>query len=122
MGFVDDEQDIAALACQVMERGTELWEKAHKAESRLNLEGEEDFAVECGDTEVRVGQVDQGVEVAVESLGKGADSGRLAGADVAGNESGETALQGEGQATLDFAVTTRGIKVLGGDGFGKGGL
>ena len=90
MCFVNDEQDIAALASQVVEGGTKLREKAHKAESRLNLKCEENFAVEGGDAEVRIGQVDQRVEVAVEGLCKGAHSGGLSGTDVAGNEMGSS--------------------------------
>jgi hypothetical protein len=120
VGFIDDEEDVATLAGQVVESGAELGEETHKAESGLNLQGEEDFAIKGGDAEVGVGEVDDGIEIAVESLGEGADGGGFAGADVAGDESGETVLEGEGQAALDFTVTARGIEVLGGDRFGEG--
>jgi hypothetical protein len=120
VGFIDDEEDVAALAGQVVESGAELGEETHKAESGLNLQGEEDFAIKGGDAEVGVREVDDGIEIAVESLGEGADGGGFAGADVAGDESGETVLEGEGQAALDFTVTARGIEVLGGDRFGEG--
>jgi len=53
--FIDDKEDIAALACQVVEGRAELREETHKAKSGFNLQGEEDFAVECGDAEVGVG-------------------------------------------------------------------
>ena len=113
VGFVDDEEDVAALAGQVVEGGAELWEEAHKAEGGLDLEGEEDFAVEGGDAEVGIGEIDDGVEVAVEGLGKGADGGGLAGADIAGEEGGETFLEGKGEAALDLAVAAGGKEVLG---------
>jgi len=122
MCFVDDEQDIAALASEVVESGAKLREEAHKAESRLNLKSEEDFAVEGGDAEMRVRQVDQCVEITVEGLCKSTDSGGFSSADIASNERGETSLQGKGETSLDLAVTLRGKEILGGDRFGKGRL
>jgi hypothetical protein len=92
MSFVDDEQDVAALASQFVERGAELGQEAHKAKSRLDLEGEEDFAIEGRDAQVGVGQVDDSIEVTVEAVGKGAGGGRLAGAHVSGDEGWETVL------------------------------
>jgi hypothetical protein len=118
--LIDDEEDVAALAGQVVEGGAELWKETHKAESRLNLESEKDLTVECGDAKVRIGEIDHGIEVAVKGLSESAHGGRFAGADVAGDECGETVLEGEGQAALDFTVTARGIEVLGGDRLGKG--
>jgi hypothetical protein len=120
MSFIDDEEDVAALAGQVVEGRAELWEETHKAESGLNLESEQDLTVECRDTQVRIGEIDHGIEVAVEGLSEGAHGGRFAGADVAGDESGETVLEGEGQAALYLTVAARGIEVLGGDRLGKG--
>ena len=121
VGFVDDEQDVAALAGQVVEGGAELREEAHKAEGRLDLEGEEDLAVEGGDAQVGIGEIDDGVEVAVEGLGEGADGGGFAGADVAGDESGETLLEGKGEAALDLAVAAGRDRGSGGDGLGERG-
>ena len=54
-------------------------------------------------------------------MGKGAEGSGLAGADVAGDEGGEAFLEGEGEASLDFAVAARGVKVLAGDGPGERG-
>jgi len=106
VGFIDDEEDVAALASQVVEGGAELWEKAHKTKSRFDLESEEDFAVEARDAEMRVGEIDHGVEVVVEGLGKGTNGSGFPGSDVAGEESGKTVLQGKGEASLDLAMTT----------------
>ena len=105
MGFVDDEEDVAALAGQVLEGGAELGQEAHEAEGRFDLKGEQDFAVEGGDAEVGIGQIDDGVDVAVQGVGEGAGGGRFAGADIAGEEGGGAVLEGEGQATLGLAVS-----------------
>ena len=68
------------------------------------MKGEENFAVEGGDAEVGVGQIDDGVDIAVEGLGKGSGGRRLAGADVAGEQGGGAVLKGKGQAALSLAV------------------
>ena len=86
VGFVDDEEDVATLAGQILKGGAELGQEAHEAKSGLDLKGEEDFAVEGGNGEVGVGQVDDGVDVVVQGLGEGAGGGRFAGADVADEE------------------------------------
>jgi hypothetical protein len=103
--FIDDEQDVATLACQVVECGAELREETHKAESGFDLQSEEDFTVEGGDAKVRIGEVDDGVQIAVESLSEGTNGGGFAGADIAGDEGCETVLEREGEAALDFTVT-----------------
>jgi len=121
MGFVDDEEDEAALAGEVGEGRAELGEEAGETKGGLDLEGEEDLTVEGGDGEVGIGEVDDGVEVVVEGVGEGTQGGGLAGTDVTGDESGETLLKGESEAALDFAVTARGVKVFAGDGSGEGG-
>ena len=121
MGFVDDEEDEAALAGEVGEGGAELREETREAEGRLDLEGQEDLAIEGGDGEVGVGKVDDGVEVGVEGVDEGADGGGLAGADVASDESREALLEGEGEAALDFLVAARGEQVGAGDGLGERG-
>jgi hypothetical protein len=86
----------------------------------LGLQGEEDLAIEGGDGQVGVGEIDEGKEIAVEGVSKGAQSGGLAGTDVTGDESGKALLQGKGEATLDFSVVPRGEQVLAGDGLGEG--
>jgi hypothetical protein len=95
MGFIDDEQDVAALASQVMQCGAKLRQETHKAKGWFDLEGEEDFAIEGGDAQVGVGKIDDSIEVVVEGLGESADSSGLAGAHVAGEEGGETVLESE---------------------------
>ncbi len=122
MSFIDDEEDVAALAGQVLEGGAELGQEAHETEGRFDLKGEQDFAVEGADAQVGIGQVDDGVDVAVQGLGEGPGGGRFAGAHIAGEEGGGAVLEGEGQATLGLAVSPGGIEVLGGDRLGKGGL
>jgi hypothetical protein len=72
MGFVDDEEDVAALAGQVGESGVELREEPEEAEGWLGLELKEDLAVEGDDGEMGVGEVNDGIDIAVEGVGKGA--------------------------------------------------
>ena len=104
--FIDDEEDVATFASQVVEGGTELGQEAHKAEGGFDLESEEDFTVKGGDAEVRIGEIDNGVQITVESLSEGTNGGRFTSADIAGEEGSETVVESEGQATLDLAVTT----------------
>jgi len=111
VSLVDDEEGEAALAGEVREGGAELGEETGEAEGRLGLEGEQDLMVEGRGRQVRIGEVDDGVEVAVEGVGEGAEGSGLAGADVAGDESGETLLEGKGQAALDLLVAARGKEV-----------
>jgi hypothetical protein len=111
VGFVDDEENGTALAGEVGEGDTKLREETGKAEGGLGLEGEQNLMVESGGRQVGIGEVDEGVEVAVEGVGEGTEGGGLAGADVAGDESGETFLEGEGEAALDLLVATGGEEV-----------
>ena len=121
MCFVDDQEHETSSAVEVRESGAKLGKETGKAKGRLGLEGDQDLMVEGGGRQVRIGEVDDGVDVRVEGVGKGAESGGLASADVAGDESGEAFLEGEREATLDFAVTARRVEVLAGDGLGEGG-
>jgi hypothetical protein len=119
--FVDDEQDVAALAGQVVEGGAELREETHKAESGLYLESKENLPIEGRDAQVRVREIDDGVEIMVEGLCKSADGSRFPGADVAGEKGRKALLKGKGQAALDFAVATGSVEVLAIDRFGERG-
>jgi hypothetical protein len=121
VSLVDDEESVAALAGEVGEGSAELREETGEAESRLGLEGEEDLAVEGGDGEVGVGEADDGVEIVVERVSKGAEGGGLAGADVAGDESGETLLEGKDEACLDLLVAARREQVRAGNGLAERG-
>jgi len=113
---------VAAFAGQVVEGGAELGQELEEVESGLGLQGEEDLAVEAGDGQVGIGEVDDGIDVVVEGVGKGPQGGGFAGADVAGDEGGEVFLQSEGQAALGFAVAAGGVEVFAGEGLGKGGV
>jgi RNase P/RNase MRP subunit p29 len=116
--FVDDEQDVAALAGQVVKGGAELREEAHKAESGFYLESKENLPIEGRDAQVWVREIDDGVEIVVEGLGKGADGSRFSSTNIAGEESREALLEGKGQAALDLAVATGSVEVLAIDRFG----
>jgi hypothetical protein len=121
MCFVDDEEDVAALARQVGEGSVELREEPKEAKGRLCVKLEENLAVEGDDGEVRIGEVNDGIDVEVEGVGKGAQGSRFPGANIAGDQSREALLESEGQTALNFAVTTRGIEVLAVDRFGERG-
>jgi hypothetical protein len=122
MGLVDDEQRVTALASQVVERGAELGKQAGEAERRFDLQGQEDLMIEGDDAQVRVGEIDDGVEVAVEGMSESADGSGFAGTDVAGDEGGETLLKGKGQATLNFTMAAGRKEVFGGHRPGERGV
>jgi hypothetical protein len=58
---------------------------------------------------VGVGEIDDGEEVAIEGVGKGAGGRGLAGADIAGEEGGEAFLESKGEAALSLAVAAGGV-------------
>jgi hypothetical protein len=121
VSLVDDEEDEATFAGQVREGGAELGEETGEAEGWFCLEGEQYLMVESRGRQMRIGEVNDGVEVAVERVSEGAQSGGFTGADVAGDESGETFLEGKGKATLDLLVTARGEEIGSRNRFAEGG-
>jgi hypothetical protein len=121
VSLVDDEESKATLAGEVRESSAELGEETGEAEGRLGLKGKQDLMIESRGGQVRIGEVNDGVEVVVERVDKGAESGGFASTNVASDESGETLLEGEREAALGLAVTARGVKVLAGDGSGERG-
>jgi hypothetical protein len=122
MSFVDDQQDVAAFASQIVEGVAELREEADEVKGRFDLKGEKDVVVEGGDAEVGIGEIDDGIDVGVEGVSEGADGSGFAGADVAGDEGREALLKGEGQAALDFAVAVGGVQVFAENGTGERGV
>jgi hypothetical protein len=104
-----------------VEGGAELGEKAHKAKGRFDLESKEDLAVEGGDAKMGVGEIDDGIEIVVESLCKGTDGGGFSCSNIAGEEGREALLEGKGQTPLDLAVAPGSVEVLAGDRFGEWG-
>jgi hypothetical protein len=119
VSLVDDEEDGVAFASEIGESGAELGEQAEEAESGLDLESEQDLAVESRDGEVGVGEIDDVIEVVIEGVSEGAEGGGLAGTDVAGDEGREAFLEGKGETALDFAVTAGREEMLRGDGLGE---
>jgi hypothetical protein len=99
MSFINNEQDEAAFAGQVLEGSAQLRQEAGKRESGFLLQSEEDLAVESG-------------HLAVERVGKGTQGGRFAGADVAGDEGGEAFLESESEPALDFLVSVRRKEIV----------
>jgi hypothetical protein len=120
VGLIDDQEGVAAFASQVSQGVAQLGEETAEGKGGLDLKGEEDFAVEGSDAEVGIGEIDDGVDITVQGVGKGTQGGGFSGTDVASDESGEALLKGEGEAALDFAMATGGIEVLAGDRLGEG--
>jgi len=119
MGFVDDQEHKTSLAGEIGEGGTELRQELRKGVGRLGLESEKDLSVERSDGETGIGEIDDVIDIVVEGVGKGAESGGLASTNVTSDEGGEALLESEREAALDFAVTARRVKVLAGDGPGE---
>jgi hypothetical protein len=68
------------------------------------------------------GEIDDTMGIAIKGMDECAQGGRLAGANVTGDEGWEALVEGEVEAALDLLMTTRAVEVFGGDGFGEGGL
>jgi hypothetical protein len=122
MSLIDDEQGGAAFAGEVAEGGMKLGEGTGKVESRFDVESEKDLVIKGDDGELGVREVDDGVEIGVEGLSESTNGGGFTGADVAGDESGDALMKSKGEAALDLGVPPSREEVLGGDGFGKGGV
>jgi len=129
MGLIKDEQEGTALAGQVGQGGAQLGQEAVEGVSWLDLQGQQDLAVEGGQLELGVGQISDRKQVVVEAVDKGAQGGGLTGADpstssgqAAGDESGQAFLEGKGEPTLDFLMAGGREEVGGGDGPAEGGL
>lgn len=122
MGLVNDEEGETIFAGQGLESLLELGEQAVKGMGRFKLEGQEDVGIQGSDIEAGVGQINQGMEGAVKGLDKGANGGGFAGVDLAGDEGGQTLLQGVGQAALNFLVPAGGEELMGRDGPAERGL
>lgn len=66
VGFVHGEEDIVALTGQIGQGGAELGQKAKETEGGLDLQGQEDLAVEGRDGKMRVSQVNDAIEILVQ--------------------------------------------------------
>ena len=117
MSFVDDEQNAAPFAGQIGKRSVKLRQQLRKVKQRFGLESEQNLGVKGNDGEPGVGKIDDGVDVGIERVGKGAEGGRFAGADFAGDEGGKPLLESESETSLDLTIATRREKVAAGDGF-----
>jgi hypothetical protein len=122
VSFVDDEENVAALASQIVKGCAKLGWKAQEAIRWFDLEGEEDLAVEGSDTQVGVGKVHDSIDMGIERLGEGPGGGGFSRSNVSGEESGRATREGEVKTALSLAVTARGVEILGGDRFGEGSL
>ena len=120
MGLIDDEEDVAALAGQLVDGGVELGEETAEAESGLGLEANQDLLIESGDGKVGVGEIDYVIEIAVQGMGEGAQGRGLAGAHVTGDEGRELVQQGNLEAPLHLLMAAGGVESVGGHGLGKG--
>ena len=118
MAFVDDEQDVAPLAGEFGQGALQLRLELEEVVGGLDLESGQDLAVERSDRQVRVGEIDDVVDVAVERLSESAQGSGFADADIAGDEGREALLEGEVEAALHLLVSARGVEMLGGDRFG----
>jgi hypothetical protein len=100
----------------------ELGEETAEAKGRLDLQADQNLAVEGRGRHGGVGEIDDAIDIAVEGVGEGAKGGGFAGADVTGDEGREALLKSEGEAALDLLVAARGVEVLSGDRLGERGL
>lgn len=122
VSFIDDEQDEAPFASELLEGVAELGLETAEGISRFNFESQQDLSIEAGRIEVGIGQVDEGMEVAVKRVSKGAQGGRFAGANVAGDQGRQAFLERKSQTALNFLMPSSGEEILGGNRAAEGGL
>ena len=121
MSLVDDDQGGAALGgAEVVEGGADGADLARGGIGRPVAEVDQKLPVEARDAGGRVGEVDDEVAVGVEGGGEGAHSGRLAGAELAGDEAKALLADEEGETGGEFFLTDGVEEVGGGDRPGKG--
>ena len=70
MGLINDEEGTTALPVGIVEGITELGQHLAERESGFNLKTKQDLTIEDGGLELRIGQIDDGKEVAVEGVGE----------------------------------------------------
>ena len=112
VGFVDDEDGAAPLLGQLGEGVSKPLAEAAGMKGGADVEGGEQVGEQSLDGEIGIGYVGGQIEVGVEGLDEGAHTGRLTGADVAGDKGGEAVLEGEGEAGVKLLVGIGGIEVL----------
>jgi hypothetical protein len=88
VGLINDEEGTPALAVGIVEGITELGQHLAEGVSGLNLKAKQDLTIEDGGVEMGIGQVNDGKELAVEGMSESTQSGRLANADIAGDQGG----------------------------------
>ncbi len=75
MSLIDDEEGKAIFAGQIMQGIAQLREQASEGVGRFLLQGEQDLRVKGGDIEARIGEIDGGMEIAVEGMDESAKGG-----------------------------------------------
>ena len=121
VGFVEDEQGEALLgADEVFEGRADAGDHSGLAEGWLVAQSDQDIAVQAGDAEGGIGQVDGQVAIGVERGDEAAHGGGLAAADLAGDQAHALLVDQVRQACPQLGLATRGQDVGGGDVFGEG--
>jgi hypothetical protein len=88
VGLINDEQGTTALTEGIVEGSTELGQHLAEGVSGFNLKTKQDLTIEDSGIEVGVGKIDDGKELVVEGMSESTQSGRLADADIASDQSG----------------------------------
>jgi hypothetical protein len=120
VSLVDGDNGMAAALGEIREGSAEAFAEAARVEVGADAESGEEIGEEGLDGEVGIGDVSGEVEVLVKGLDKGADGGRFAGADLAGDERRERVLESESQAGLDFLVGGGREEIAAREGFVEG--
>ena len=95
MGFIkDQERDAVFVEEQIIQRQADAGDHFRAGEGRLMTKGSQEIAVETGETEEGIGEVDDKEAVGVEGGGKAAQSGGFSAAGLAGDQT-HAALLGQ---------------------------
>jgi len=87
VGFINDEQGAATLTVSVVEGIMELGEHSAEIKSGFNLKAKQDLAIKGSGLEMRIGEINDGKEMAVEGVGEGPQCSGFTNTDIASDQS-----------------------------------
>jgi hypothetical protein len=88
VSLINNENGTLALPEGVVEGITELGQHLAEGVSGLNLKAKQDLTIEDGGVEMRIGEVNDGKELAVEGVCESPQGSRFADADIASDQGG----------------------------------
>jgi len=121
VGFVEDDERQAVLGVQqFMEGRADTGHGFGLAEDGFMAQGGQQVAVDTGQAQEGIGEVDDEIAVRIETGGETAHAGGLAGAGLAGDQAQAAVLEQVVQASAQLVLAFGLEELLRGDIFGEG--